>query len=254
MFSYYLIQWLKALILPPTLFFWLIVIGFMLLKRQPGRGRNLLMTGILGTFVLSLPLVSNSLLGSLEDFPPLDAQTIKVSESRAIVLLGGGVHRSAPEYGGENLSRYTLERMQYAVKLHRETGLPILITGGRAHDGFLGEANVMARVLREQFGIEARWLDNQAVNTADNARNSARLLQKEGINKILLVTHALHMPRAHAIFSQQGFEITAAPTGFMGDISQDSIILLIKPSAEAWKRSFQAFHEYFGRVWYAVRY
>ena len=254
MFKFYLVQWTKALLLPPLIFIWLLILGLILHKKKPAIAKKLIISGMLGTLLCSIPLVSSNLLSTLENYPALTVEQIQRSNARAIVLLGGGAHRSAPEYNGENISRYTLERMQYAVNLHHLTKLPILITGGAARDGFQGEANTMARVLEDQFAIKAKWIDNQAVHTADNAANSAKLLHQSGINEILLVTHALHMPRAHTIFARQGFQITAAPTGFMGSSKNDDLVLQLKPGTQAWQHSYQAFHEYLGRIWYAIKY
>ncbi len=47
------------------------------------------------------------------------------------MVLGGGRYRDAPEYGNDTVGEYTLVRLRYAAKLHRETGFPLLVTGGR---------------------------------------------------------------------------------------------------------------------------
>ena len=251
---YFLVQWFKAILLPPLSFFWLLFIGLYLKKSGNPHAKKLILTGAGGLLIFSVPLFSLSLFSILEVHAPLDAKTVAQSKAQAIVLLGGGAHRSAPEYNGENISRYSLERMQYAAQLYHQTHLPVLITGGAPRDSFEGEARTMARVMREQFRINPKWIDDTAVNTGDNAINSARILHQEGINRILLVTHAMHMPRAEAIFKQQSLQIIPAPTGFMGNYENDSIFLLLKPSTEAWERSYQAFHELLGRIWYAIRY
>jgi uncharacterized SAM-binding protein YcdF (DUF218 family) len=48
-------------------------------------------------------------------------------------------------------------------------------------------------------------------NTYENAVNTRRVL---GGGSILLVTSAYHIPRAVALFSKQGFIVTAAPCGY----------------------------------------
>jgi uncharacterized SAM-binding protein YcdF (DUF218 family) len=51
---------------------------------------------------------------------PLDLA--QVSNAQAIVILGGGVRREAPEYGGATLGGITLERVRYGARLARTTG------------------------------------------------------------------------------------------------------------------------------------
>ena len=56
-------------------------------------------------------------------------------------------------------------------------------------------AQLMKRTLEEDFRVAVRWTEDQAQDTFQNARNSRALLQAEGIETILLVTHAWHMAR-----------------------------------------------------------
>ena len=46
------------------------------------------------------------------------------------MILGGGLRRSAPEYGGDTLGRLTLERLRYGAMLAKRTGLPVMVSGG----------------------------------------------------------------------------------------------------------------------------
>ncbi len=57
----------------------------------------------------------------------------------------------------------TLALARYGAKLHRETGLPLLVTGGRPLDTALSEAETVRRVLEDEFGFTVRWLDKSAV-------------------------------------------------------------------------------------------
>lgn len=54
------------------------------------------------------------------------------------------------------------------------------------------------------------------MDTADNARLSAAMLKAEDIERIVLVTHAFHMPRARQLFAAEGLSVAAAPTDFRG--------------------------------------
>ncbi len=188
---------------------------------------------------------------------PLEQRSLPVAEPRAssaqaIVVLGGGRRYFAPEDGGQHQpSEATLGRLRHAARLHRLTKLPVLVSGG-APDG-LGEseADVMARSLKEDFGVPVRWLESTSDNTAQNALHASLLLQKAGITRILLVTDALHMPRSVRSFVQAGFDVVPAPTAFLATRPLDAASFI--PGAPALKNSHYALHEWIGLLWYRLR-
>ena len=69
--------------------------------------------------------------------------------------------------------------------------------------------------------------------------------------RILLVTDAMHMPRAHAVFTQAGLEVVDAPTMFYTrrPLSLDAWV----PEAEGMRLSWYAIYESIGLAWYRVR-
>ncbi|MGZ5781163.1 MAG: YdcF family protein, partial [Burkholderiaceae bacterium] len=89
-------------------------------------------------------------------------------------------------------------------------------------------------------------------DTAQNAQYSARILQPVGVQKILLVTDAMHMARAKSIFVRNGFDVVAAPTQFLGrgNVSPFSFI----PGGFALYYASFAMHEWLGLAWYWLRY
>ncbi len=76
----------------------------------------------------------------------------------------------------------------------RTLNIPILV-GGEASDrtteGELSEAQVMAKVLLEEFGIQVKWIEDQSNTTKEDIKNSIVILSKENIEKVYLVTHFL---------------------------------------------------------------
>jgi len=164
-------------------------------------------------------------------------------------VLGGGRIAGAPEYGGRDVpSTQTLARLRYAARLQRATGLPLLLSGGSPDGSAESEAAVMARALREDFAVPVAWLEQRSDNTAENARYSAAQLRRAGIRRVLLVTDAMHMARAEAIFTRFGLEIVAAPTQFLGRERRSAIDYL--PGGEGLRRTHYAAHEWVGLLWY----
>jgi uncharacterized SAM-binding protein YcdF (DUF218 family) len=228
---------LKDALLPPGGFLLLALLGLLLLKRRPALARACLITGIASLWLLSTPIISDVLTGWMERYPPLDLKG--AANAQAIVILGGGGQRRlAPEYAGPAAEPLLLERLSYGAYLAKKTDLPVLVTG------FNVEASAMHDSLQRNFGIEARWIDNQAYDTFQNARNSARLLQAVGVRRIILVTRATHMGRSVEEFKSAGFEVFPAPVGMLE--SRDFGVLRLVPSPDALLRSNAAIYEMVG--------
>lgn len=202
---------LTALALPPAGPLLLAVLGLLLIRRWPRFGKALAWSGLALLWLLATPAVTKPMLAAIEDIPPLDPARAKGAQ--AIVVLGGGSYFTAPEYGGDTVSRWSLERIRYAARLRRETGLPLLVTGG-APLGGVPEGRSMQAALERDFGVKVRWVEESSADTRENARLSAPLLREAGVRHVLLVTHAWHMRRAQAEFSAAGLETIAAPTGY----------------------------------------
>ena len=189
------------------------------------------------------PLVGDTLLRTLETEPPITAAGL--ARAQAIVVLGGGSYPSAPEYGGDTVSGATLERLRYAARLQRASGLPVLVTGGAPFGG-RPEGVAMAQSLTEDFGVPVRWVESASRDTAENAAMSAALLKAAGVSRIALVSHSWHLPRAIELFERQGLAVIAAPTVFKSNPSPDVQSLL--PSVGALDDSYVALHEWLGRL------
>ncbi|MNT55386.1 hypothetical protein D3C72_1926190 [compost metagenome] len=74
----------------------------------------------------------------------------------------------------------------------------------------------MADSLRDDFGVTVRWQEGRSRTTWENAQFSAEVLLPQGVKRVVLVTHAWHMPRAVWSFRKAGFEVVPAPVGFLG--------------------------------------
>jgi uncharacterized SAM-binding protein YcdF (DUF218 family) len=228
---------LKIVVLPPAGLLLLAIVGVFLIKRRPALARACLILGLGSLWLLSTPVVSGALTSLAEHYPPLDLRS--TAGAQAIVILGGGGQRAfAPEYGGPAADPYLLERLSYGAYIARKTDLPILVTGFRI------EASAMRDTLLRNFDINARWVDDQAYDTFENARNSVRLLKADGINRIILVTHATHMWRSVHEFTAAGIEVVPAPAGILDRGYSDITSYL--PSSEALLRACFAINELLG--------
>jgi len=229
---------LTALVLPPTGPLVVAIAGLALGRVRPRLGRVLAWAGVLALLALSLPVVSYALLRVAESSPAYDFA--QANGAQAIVVLGGGVRRAAPEYGGDTLGRLTLERVRYGAWVARRTRLPVLVTGGVVYGG-AAEAVLMKQALEKEFGIEVRWVEAGSRNTHENAVNSAKILRQAGVDSVILVAHSFDMRRAKAEFAAAGLKVIPAPTGIPVATYDNPLELL--PSVGALQGSYYALYE-----------
>ena len=115
---------------------------------------------------------------------------------RGVVLLAGA-RRSNPEIdGADALNGLSLERIDHALALHRQTGLPIVVSGGSVKGDTATLAELGADWLQRRTGVTALAVEGASRDTWENAAFSADIMEKQGLGRVLLVTHAFHMPRA----------------------------------------------------------
>ena len=246
-----MVKLLTLLLLPPAGPLLLAVLG--LIWRRHRVGSWLLAGGLCSLYLLSVPLLSNPLAAAVQRYPAL--APAEIPRADAVVLLAGGLTAAAGEYGGDTPGPLSLLRARYAARLAHRTGLPLLVSGGvRDNAASPSEAELLSALLRDEFGVAEVLTETDSLNTQENAVNSARLLRRDGRRRVLLVTHAVHMPRAVTAFRRQGIEVIPAPTAFFptrfdGDTAADWL-----PSAAVLWRSRYLVYELLGSVWYRLRY
>jgi uncharacterized SAM-binding protein YcdF (DUF218 family) len=253
--GFFISKIISNLILPPSSLIILLLIGIgLIIKKRLVWGKRLVILSTIGLIVLSLPITAMTLMSFNEPYPALTNHSIQNAKAEAIIILGGGRNYDAEEYGGDTVSEITLERIRYGVRLHRQTNLPILVTGGAPLHDRVPEGELMATALQQDFQVSPNWKETNSRNTAENAMFSYEILAKENVKDIFLVTHAWHLSRAVKIFEQQGFRVTPAPTAFEGFGPSPLVFVDFLPNAKAFLKSYYALHEIIGRVWYAIRY
>jgi len=245
-------QVVRTLILPPFSLFLLAAAAWLLRRWWPRTGKWLLAITVGLSFVLCTGVGANLLVR------PLEARTAPLKQgeangAEAIVVLSAGRLEGAVEYGGADIPDYVgLGRLRYAARLQHATGLPVLVSGGIPSRGRASYGEAMARALREDFRVPVRWVEDRSENTAENAAYSAELLRRDHVARVLLVTDAMHMPRAERMFRKSGIEVVPAPTLFLAakPLSASDLV----PTIEGLRRSTYALYEWIGLAWYAVRY
>lgn len=196
-----------------------------------------------------MPVMSHWLTSQVEN-QFAQVPIASVPHAQAMVVLGGTV---SPPLSGEteiNLGAGA-DRVWYAARLFNAGKAPLVLLSGGGdleHQAF-SEARAMA-VFLQDLGVPAQAivLEETSRNTRQNAAFSAVLLKARGIEHILLVTSALHMPRALALFEAQGLQVTPAPTDFEASQDQPFGLLAWLPDAGALNGSAMAMKEWVGKL------
>ena len=251
-----IVKIITGILLPPASLIVLGILGIGLSMVRKKVGLLLSAISSVGLLLCSLPLISESLVNTLQNDAPILANELKqtIAEAEAVVLLAGGRRVLAEEYGDDTVSSFSLERSRYAARILKQTSLPLIISGGRVRNEARSEADLMRELLQKEFVvIEDCYVEEKSRTTYENAKFTAEFLKQNDIQKILLVTHAWHMPRAKSAFEHFDIRVIPAPTAFYGRPLTDSIEKFL-PSAKALRFSELAFHEIFGHWWYEMRY
>lgn len=247
---FYLKKLVSALILPPLGPLLLIAAGLLLLRRHPRTGKTLSWVGLLSALLLVTPLSIAPLVRGLEGrYAPLDEVTLRQAE--AIIILGGGVRSYAPEFDGMTINRLTLERLRYGARLARHSGLPVMVSGGSPQPSQKKpEADLMKAALEDDFRIPVKWTESRSRDTRENADFCAAVLLPAGIRRIVLVTHAAHMPRSVEAFEHAGFEVMPAPTAYLTGLASSDDMSIEMPSMNTAYAGWYAVHEWLGLLAY----
>lgn len=222
-------------------------------------------------FVLALALlwlgsnrwVSYALARSLE-WQHLPSENTPNAEM--IVVLGGGTEsgdspRPMTEINGAG------DRVLYAAKLYRQGAAPlILLSGGNLE--FSSERNETPAEAMQEILVfmnvpkDVILQQNESENTYEDALLSAQMLEDMDIKEIILVTSALHMPRAKALFENQGVEVIPAPADFTiteqnwenaFDPKLTEFIIYLLPNTSSLGLTTNALKEYLGIFVYSLR-
>lgn len=155
---------------------------------------------------------------------PAAVEALRGQANGAVLVLGGGVRRHAPEFGQGVPAELTAERLAYGVWVARRSGWPLGFSGGigwAAVELRQSEASIVARTAAEDYGLPLRWAEDKSRDTRENAANTLPLLAKDGIRQVVLITHEQHMRRALRAFEAAarplGMRILPAPVGLRQD-------------------------------------
>ena len=246
-------QFLKALLLPPTL--WLLLLLAVLVFWRRAWARKLLLYATLLIFALHSGPVNYALRYPLESRYPSLLDPKAAGAYDAIVVLTSGVIPAGGLVPFPSVDEFMFRRLDEAWRLYRIQPKPIIVSGGHV-DPFTADKNEnkIARDYLIRWGVPEHDVIGEARSrdTFESAVEVQKLLKQKGFKRYLLVTSAVHMPRSMLAFSALAPEPIAAP----GDFSVGPLEITpfdFFPNEQVARKLFITLHEYLGLANYNWR-
>ncbi|MGB0632221.1 MAG: YdcF family protein [Alphaproteobacteria bacterium] len=182
-------------------------------------GRNLVLVATALLLFFAILPVGGWLTERLENRFPANPEI--PPDIEGIVVLGGTINQYITAMRGQPSLTAGGERFTEFVYLARRfPDARLIFTGGSGalFDQTLKEADA-ARVFFDRMGIEqGRVLyESNSRNTLENAELSRKLAGDTIDRQWVLVTSALHMPRAAGVFRKTGWKVIPYPVDFFSD-------------------------------------
>lgn len=171
------------------------------------------------------------------------------AKADAIVVLGGGLLPHADSDWRRSDSRSRSTRVGFGFQLYRDGRAPIILLSGGNH----GAERMSEALLQQGVPAHAMQTEQFSRTTHENALNSSQILHRDGLHRILLVTSAMHMPRALKSFRKLGFHVTPATTPSSPSSHEKLIRPRCWPNRRALIQSERCLHEYLGLLAYELR-
>ena len=247
-------SFLTNLVIPLNLCIALLLMGAVLFIVRWRRTAFLVAaTGLGWALFWSLPASSLWAGGRLEQLYPYRTPA-ELPEAQAIVVLGGSTANGRRNWFEPYNSATALSRVDTAALLYKAQRAPLIVVSGAALEGTVSEAQVMANDLKQQnIPPDAMLLESRSFTTHENALYTTEVLKQRNIERVLLVTSALHMPRAMAVFRKQGILAVASPSPPQIVVPSDPGFSFWQPSMRALSASRSIVKEYVGLLVYWIR-
>jgi uncharacterized SAM-binding protein YcdF (DUF218 family) len=203
-------------------------------------GQLLLGLALIALWIAATPVFANWLTWQVASQVP-EPKLGRLPTSDAVIVLGGG----------------QLSRSLHALRIYRAGKAPrIVISGGNLpwSSWTVPEAEGIA-VLLQELGTprSALTLETRSATTRENAVNTAAIFREHGWRTGILVTSAIHMPRALAAFRKVGLDVVPGAPTIASKPTQVEGLLDVLPDADALAWTTSAIKEIIGLEVYRAR-
>ncbi|WP_428664995.1 YdcF family protein [Runella sp.] len=226
---------------------------YAILTKNRARSRKVLISTLVGLYLVSNPILVNELLKWWE-LKPLDRE----STYEVGVVLTGGIIKSYHRPSKYIWFSKSGDRALQAFELYKRGRIKkIIISGGEGSLRGSKVNNSENEGIRQYLidsGVAAADIiqDSLSLNTRQNAINTAKILKEQfKTNKCVVITSAFHMRRSIGCFNKEGITVVPWPGHYL---QENSILWFDKlfPSEDALAYFYLVWHEMIGYVVYKM--
>lgn len=181
------------------------------------------------------------------EFKPTSDQSFENKNGINIIILGGG-HTDSPTLPPNNqLSDQALKRLSEGIRLYYKIPNSKLVCSGYKGSSSIAQAELLARSA-VALGVSPK--DTVMITTPGNTEEEASAYsERYRQSEVILVTSALHMPRATFWFQEAGIQVLPAPTDHLVKPEKDKSIFNFKPSIRKIDMMDKLIHEWVGLLY-----
>ncbi len=204
--------------------------------------------GAVTLWIFSVDPVANALSGLAEQGV---RSTVRPDVTYdAAVVLGGFGDPAASRASGETELGPAAERFVAGLEIFRDGRARYVLLSAGGTDPERGVEADWAGALYRRLGVPADRLilERESRNTWENAQRTAAVARERGLRSLVLVTSAMHAPRAVAAFRRVGLEVDLLAV----DRRHGDRDFTLQPRVDALERSTSAIRELAGRVAYRL--
>lgn len=242
---------LLFLFTPPGLVIWPGLLALYFWRKKPNQAWGWLFLGVLLGWLFSTPalgrMLSTALIANVKAPSHIVPENVDM-----IVVLTGGMNYVGNAGWLPSSASYQRAMVAYDIQARVNSRVPIVITGGKtAGVQYPSEARVVSDLInRQKAQITPTILEENALNTYENAQEVARIASDRGADTLFLVTSELHMLRALAAFRARGLDPMPIPvfTINRGKLTFGDFIPTMQGAAE----NHAALYEFLGLARYLM--
>jgi uncharacterized SAM-binding protein YcdF (DUF218 family) len=240
---------LQSFLLPSVFIFLFFMLGLFFYHKKKKLSIIFILLGVFFYLFFSTIFAEFLIISLEKQYDEISEQEIK-DINTLVLLLGGTKGEDSPL--NSQLSESTLARAVGAAQIYfkKEGNLKIIISGSdplsiiESSGSLVLDFFLSLGVPRENIILEE--------DSKNTYQSSVEVKKMVGDEEFMLVTSACHMPRAIYIFKEKGLNVFAAPSDFKGEKTIDFFDFIPDPE-KLWKSDL-FFHEYFGLIYYKIRY
>ncbi len=233
----------------------IMIIGliFLWFTRMQKAGKVLVTSSLLLFALFGYGVFSDPLLRPLEyKYPPV-LEFDRISETKFVVVLGGG-HVPDPRLSSINqLGESSTVRLIEGIRLYKNLPDTRLVLSGGA---VFGKHPVAATMREAALALGMDENDIIVESTSRDTKDEARLIKNiVGKERFILVTSASHMPRSMALFEKEGLHAIPAPAHYLVKKRDERVLGpgSFFPHVYELMKTQTAIHEYLGIMWGKIR-